>query len=156
MTEPAVALLVALTEEAAHALGGMRELPLTAFPVRFGRERRTFEVGAPVSEDLRRGDAPPLNDVYLYELPDSTSLHISGVHFEIEYADSRFFLVDRGSACGTIVAGNRIGGHRAGGRTELRDGDEIVVGTSRSRYIYRFAVGSAETESPEAEPAATV
>lgn len=140
MMASAVARLIALTEEAVHALGGTREVPISAFPARFGRERRSSEAGVRVAEDLRRGDTPPLNDVYLRELPDSTSFHISGEHFEIEYADGRFFLVDRGSACGTIVGGLRVGGHRAGGRAELRDGDEIVVGTSRSRYIYRFTL----------------
>lgn len=140
MMASAVARLVALTDEAVHALGGMREVPISAFPVRFGRERRSSESGSSVAEDLRRGEAPPLNDVYLRELADSSSLHISGAHFAIEHADGRFFLVDRGSACGTIVAGKRIGGRRAGGRTELRDGDEVVVGTSRSPYAFRFAI----------------
>jgi pSer/pThr/pTyr-binding forkhead associated (FHA) protein len=135
MMASAVARLIALTDEAVHALGGTREVPISAFPARFGRERRSSEAGVRVAEDLRRDDTPPLNDVYLRELPDSTSFHISGEHFEIEYADGRFFLVDRGSACGTIV-----GGLRVGGRAELRDGDEIVVGTSHSRYIYRFTL----------------
>lgn len=156
MPDIAVARLVALTEEAEHALGGARELLLTAFPVRFGRERRTFEPGAPVAEDIRHGSAPQLNDVYLYELPDSTSLHISGAHFAIEQVDDRFFVVDRGSACGTIVAGERVGGKRAGGRGELHHGDEIVVGTSRSRYIFRFVVGSDEYRSAAADSQVTV
>ena len=55
----------------------VRELVLTAFSVRLGRERRTFEPGAPVAENSHEGAAPQLNDFYLYELPDSVSLHTS-------------------------------------------------------------------------------
>ena len=89
--------------------------------------------------EQRLDEAPQLNDVYLLE-HQSRTLHISGVHFVIECIDGLFYLTDRGSACGTIVAGRRIGGHRKGGRTELRNGDEVVVGTGRSRYIFRFQV----------------
>ena len=136
----AVATLVALTQEAEHALGGIREVPLTRFPVNFGRHR------SPGSEHTHEGsgeeghDPAPLNDVYLIELESSSHRHVSGAHFAIEYSDNQFFLVDRGSACGTIVAGNRIGGNRKGGRTELRDGDEVVVGTSRSPFVFRFGI----------------
>jgi hypothetical protein len=42
------------------------------------------------------------------------------------------------------VAERRIGGHRKGGRTVLRIGDEITVGDERSPYIFRF------TMAPEA------
>jgi hypothetical protein len=48
------------------------------------------------------------------------------------------FVVDRGCVCGTIVAGKQIGGSRTGGRTEVRHGDLSVVGTSDSRYVFRF------------------
>jgi len=139
MMASAVARLIALTEEAVHALGGTPEVPIRAFPARFGRERRSPKPGARFAEDLRGGRTPDLNDIYLRELP-STSLHISGEHFAIEYTGDQFFLVDRGSACGTIVGGQRVGGRRVGGRAPLRDGDEIVVGTSRSRYVFRFDV----------------
>lgn len=156
MPGTAVASLVALTPEAEHALGGVRELRMTGFPIRFGRERRTFDPDAPVAENLRTGASTQLNDVYLFELAGSSSLHISGAHFAIEQEGDRFFVVDRGSACGTIVAGQRIGGNRAGGYTELHDGDEIVVGTSRSRFIFRFDLGPHESVSAVDEPAATV
>lgn len=139
-----VARLIALTDEAVHALGGIPEVPISVFPARVGRERRSTESGAPMAEDLRGGNALPLNDLFLGELPDSGSHHISTTHFEILHADGRFFLVDRGSSCGTIVAGTRIGGHRAGGTAELHHGDQIVIGTTRSRYIFRFAVGTDE------------
>ncbi len=80
------------------------------------------------------------NDLHLLEVSGGRALHISSAHFEIGWADGRFVLVDRGSACGTIVSGCRIGGSRRGGAVPLSDGDEVVVGTSRSRYVFRFAV----------------
>ena len=121
-----VAKLVALTEEAEQALGGTRELPITGFPVRFGRAHR--------SQNVENSS----NDVHLYERGESSSLHISGEHFAIEHSGDRFFIVDRNSSCGTIVRGTRIGGRRAGGRAELHDGDEVIVGTRKSPYIFRF------------------
>lgn len=140
-SEPAAALVVALTDEAVHALGGMRQLSLTRFPVTFGREQRIAEPARRRGDERRRhGATRPVNDVYLRERPEAGSFHISGAHFAIEWIDGRFFLVDRESACGTIVAGRRIGGHRAGGRTDLRDGDQIVVGTHRSRFIFQFSI----------------
>lgn len=134
------ATLVAVTEEAARALGGTRELRVTQFPFKVGRERRSYlaDDRLPVNvSQRRRGEAPQVNDVYLQE-DASGNLQISGAHFAIECVDARYFLVDRGSACGTMVAGDLIGGNRKGGRTELRDGDEVIVGTGRSRYIFRF------------------
>ena len=128
-----VALLVALTDEAEQALGGARELPLTEFPVKFGRAHR--------SQNVENSS----NDVYLFEREESTSLHISGEHFEIEHSENQFFLVDRRSSCGTIVGGARIGGRRAGGRAPLRDGDEVVVGTRRSPFVFRFIVANGHT-----------
>lgn len=137
---PILARLVALTEEAEAALGGRREVPVTRWPFRVGRDRRQSWNGDAVAVE-RRGEAEPAeNDLYLRESNGGHSRHISGAHFEIEQADDGFVLVDRGSACGTIVAGRRIGGHRRGGQTPLRDGDEVVVGTSRSRFIFRFTV----------------
>lgn len=139
-------MLVAVTEEAARALGGARALRVTQFPFKVGRERRSYLVDDRLPVDVpqrRRGEAPPVNDAYLLE-EASGSLHISGAHFAIECIDTRFFLVDRGSSCGTMVAGDLIGGNRKGGRTELRDGDEVIVGNGRSRYIFRFRCPATE------------
>ena len=128
-----VATLVALTEEAEQALGGTRELPIAGFPVRFGRAHR--------SQNLENSS----NDVYLHERDGSSSLHISGEHFAIEQSGDQFFIVDRRSSCGTIVRGVRIGGKRSGGRAELHDGDEVIVGTRKSPYIFRFLLSSGVT-----------
>lgn len=95
------------------------------------------------ARELRLGRTPRLNDVYLKE-PASGLGQISRDHFAIERMEDQFFVVDRGSVSGTIVAERRIGGHRKGGRTVLRMGDEITVGDERSPYIFRF------TMAPEA------
>ena len=135
-----VAVLVATTGDAKAALGGQRELRLASFPFKAGRESRYKEARKPVHVELRRGTAPQLNDVYLLEPPWADLLHISREHFAIEWVNARFFLVDRGSACGTIVAGRGVGGNRTGGRVELHNGDEIIVGTDTSPYVFRFEV----------------
>jgi len=134
---PPVDSLVATTEEATRALGGRSEVRVTTFPFRVGRDRRVGAFAHPTSRDLRLGVESQSNDVYLPD-PLKKHLHISGEHFAVEYATDKSFLRDRGSACGTIVAGRQIGGVRKEGRTELRSGDEIVVGTDRSPYVFRF------------------
>ncbi len=141
------ATLVAITEEARRALGGAGEVRVAQGFLSVGRERRSPLDDAGLSAKMREqrlGEAPQLNDVYLLE-HDARALPISGAHFVIQCIDGLFFLTDRGSACGTIVAGRRIGGHRKGGRTEVRDGDEVIVGTYKSPYVFRFRVAPAES-----------
>ena len=138
------ATLVAVTDEARRALGA-DEVRVVIGSFKFGRERRTAprEMKLPAAlRDQRGGAGPELNDVYLPEDP-AAALQIAGAHFTIEDDDGQFFLTDRGSSCGTIVAGQRLGGRRKGGRTELRDGDEIIVGTRSSPYIFRFQIDPA-------------
>ena len=138
------ATLVAVTDEARRALGadGVR---IVTGSCKFGRERRSapreLKLPAALSEQ-RRGAAAELNDVYLPEDP-AAALQIAGAHFTIEDVDGQFFLTDRGSSCGTIVAGQRLGGRRKGGRIELQDRDEIIVGTRSSPYIFRFQIDPA-------------
>jgi pSer/pThr/pTyr-binding forkhead associated (FHA) protein len=142
-TGPSIALatasLTALTEEA-HAALGSSEVQLTDFPFRVGREKRAASWRWPGRIDRRVGDTPGTNDLYLIEHREHP--FISRDHFLIERAQDRFILVDRGSLCGTVVTGTRVGGYRSGGRTELRHGDVIIIGTSKSPYAYRFDVGS--------------
>ena len=90
------------------------------------------------AREQRLGRSPQLNDVYLSESPSAELIQISRDHFAIERLDDDFFVVDRGSVAGTIVAGRRIGGHRKGGRTRLYSGDEIVVGGEGSPYVFKF------------------
>ena len=142
VSSPSVAALVAVTKEAQLALGGQREVRVSQFPFKVGRESRLAPPADPAIIELRRGVAPQLNDLYLLEPPWVDLLQISREHFAIECADDRFFLVDRGSACGTIVAGKQVGGNRTGGRTELRSGDDIIVGTDESPYVFRFEIST--------------
>lgn len=140
ISSSSVATLVAVTKEAERALGDTPEVRVTQFPFKVGRECRSLNPVNTRITELRLGVAPQLNDVYLLEPPWSDLWQISREHFAIEYADNQFFLVDRGSACGTIVAGKQVGGNRTVGRTELRNGDEIVVGTDESPYVFRFEI----------------
>ena len=134
-----VAVLVAVTKEATLALGGRREVRVRQFPFKVGRESRVTLSVKPAHE-RRGGTAPQLNDLSLVDPTRADVLHISREHFVIEYTDNQFFLVDRGSVCGTLVAGRQVGGDRTGGRTELRSGDEIIVGTDASPYVFRFEI----------------
>ena len=140
-TPPPAALLVATTEEATRALGGRSEVRVTTLPFRVGRERRGGYSARPASFDQRIGAHRQLNDVYLLDSMRK-HLYVSGEHFAIERAADTFVLLDRGSACGTVVGGTRVGGDRTGGRSALRSGDEIVVGTRRSPYVFRFEIAT--------------
>lgn len=152
-----LAALTPVTEEARLALGGQREVRVAQFPFKVGRESR----GVPPANSAfpadpalvkpRLGTGPQLNDLYLIEPTWPSLLQISREHFVIEYADNQFFLIDRGSACGTIVAGKHVGRNRTGKRTELRSGDEIIVGTADSPYVFRFEILQPEQPGSEGQ-----
>ncbi len=129
------AWLVALTEEARAALKG-QQLVLERFPFKVGRESRIGALGSRSAPERRLATAPQLNDLYLLE--PGERVNVSREHFAIEREGDRYYLIDRGSVCGTLVEGQRVGGDRAGGRTELRDQDVIVVGTATSPFIFKF------------------
>lgn len=136
------ALLVALTDQARLALGNKPELPISDFPYRIGRECRSPHLLARMAKELERriGATVQVNDVYLVEPPSAPFLQISREHCIIERLDGDYFLVDRGSACGTVVAGKRVGGYRKGDRTRLFDGDIVVLGTPESPYRFGFHI----------------
>lgn len=141
LASAAVARLVAVTDEATRALGDRHEIHIATFPFKVGRESRSPHLAfRPALFERRIGEAPQLNDLYLMESPCTDLFHISSEHFLIDRVGDQFFVVDRGSVCGTIVAGKQIGGSRTGGQTELRHGDVIMVGTSISEYAFRFEV----------------
>lgn len=129
--------LIALTDEARRALKGDQRV-IDEFPFKVGRESRTAS-GVWTSGERRVGQAPQLNDVYLVDVADV--LNVSREHFQIEAEADRFFLTDRGSACGTLVEGRKVGGNRTRERVELRDHDVIVVGTASSPYVFKFRTG---------------
>jgi hypothetical protein len=129
--------LVALSDGARHAIDG-EFLTIERFPFRVGRESRSMLARMASELERRLGTAPQVNDLYIVEHPLEKFHHVSREHFLIDLDHGRYFLTDRGSVCGTIVAGRTIGGDRAGGRVELHDQDVIVVGTTASPFAFRF------------------
>ncbi len=125
--------LTPLTDDARQAVNDA-EVVVERLPFKIGRENRRGG-GAPRPKvERRRRQAPQLNDLYLVD----PLMYVSHAHFQIESRESRFFVVDRGSAGGTLVAGQRIGGDRTGGRAEIKDGDVLVVGAEGSPFAFRF------------------
>ena len=133
------AMLVALTPEA-HAALGARDVEITRFPYRVGRESRGIQRTSHGFVTERRGPGSrPSNDLYLLEREEP--LNVSREHFTIDRDDTGYILVDHASTCGTIVEGQTVGGHGRGGRIPLHDGDVIIVGTSLSPYVFKFRTG---------------
>lgn len=113
-------------------------IKVSAFPFRVGREARTNLMSKlPGFGERRNTKANPNNDLYIRDM--GRPLNVSREHFYIERTeDGDYELVDRGSACGTIVNGHTIGGEYTGGRCMLQDGDSIVVGTPESAIVFEF------------------
>jgi len=132
------AVLTALTPEARAAFGG-DEIEIARFPFRVGRESRGAQrTAARVIMERRRPGTRPSNDLYLLE--EEEPFNVSREHFQIEHNGAHHVLVDRQSNCGTIVEGKVVGGRQAGGAVPLHDGDVIIVGTSASRYVFKWRV----------------
>ena len=87
-------------------------------------------------EAFYRQSGGPNNDLYLVE--EGEPMNVSREHFLIDRDEEGFFLQDRGSTCGTLVEGERVGADGQLGRAALADHHVIVVGTSLSRYIFKF------------------
>ena len=135
------ATLLPETEDARGALGDKTAVRMTSFPFKVGRESRDGAFQRLKAEVERRiGGHPPLNHLYLLEPPGP--IHISREHFAIDWIDGRFVLFDRGSTCGTGVAGRRLGADTKVASLDLRDGDPIVVGAAGSPYVFRFRVST--------------
>lgn len=131
--------LKALTPEAKAALRG-EYLKITRFPFRVGRESREFDRPIDYPKNRRRPDSDPNNDLFLFE--PGNVLNVSREHFLIDVKGDKYVLVDRGSYCGTMVEGELIGEKRKGGSRELADNDVIIVGTSRSAFIFKFLIAA--------------
>lgn len=116
------------------------DIRMSTFPFRVGREARTHLMSKlPSFGERRNTKANPNNDLYIRDM--GRPLNVSREHFHIERTeDGGYELVDRGSACGTIVSGCTIGGEYTGGRCALHDGDSIVVGTPESAFVFEFIV----------------
>lgn len=131
------ATLVALTPEARAALRGA-EVELATFPFRVGRESRgsLARLAGRTLMERRKPASRPTNELYLAETGEP--FNVSREHFEIRRNGTHYVLVDRRSACGTIVEGTVIAAQHGGDAVQLTDGDVIIVGTSRSPYVFKF------------------
>ena len=129
------ARLIALTEPARQALDAP-EAVIERFPFKVGRESRKAAEESPRPIDRRSDRAPPLNDIFLLEPADTPVHQISREHFLLVAEGEKYFLVDRGSACGTIVNGKTVGGDRKGGLTELPDRAQITLGSAASPFVF--------------------
>ena len=129
--------LVALTPESAEAIRA-REINIPHLPFRVGRESRRarWTQAGLIGERERRGAEMANNDLYLVE--DAEPMNVSREHFLIDRDADGFFLLDRGSTCGTLVEGAMVGGNGQQARTPLADHHVILVGTSLSRYVFKF------------------
>jgi hypothetical protein len=134
------AVLIPLTDQARATLGNRPNVRVSELPFNVGRESRIGRFEKWKQEVERRlGGFAPLNHLYLIE-PSAHPFHISREHFAIEQVDGQFVLIDRGSACGTGVGVVRIGSDRRERRSNLRDGDLIVIGADNSPFVFRFQV----------------
>lgn len=131
-------LFIPLTDEAKEALEGRESIEIDRLPFRIGRESRVAMVsGELLFMERRKGKKPPNNELYL--LDNGELLNISREHLQIEMTgDGGFRVFDRGSACGTRVDGQTIGGKDKTGSAPLENDSEIIIGTSESPY--RFTV----------------
>ncbi len=139
-----VAVLKAMTPAAQRSIPQLLIaeglVSIRSFPFRIGRESRVKMVDGRVEriERAKFNDAEPNNDLYLID--DGHLLNISREHFQIEKDGDKYYLYDRGSACGTRVGDKYVGGEDSEGTLELKDGDIIVVGTKTSPYGFQFIV----------------
>lgn len=140
-------ILRALTEEARKSMQRDERL-IEHVPYRVGREQRVALVGGEYRSIERRAtDAIPTNDLYMLDIGEK--LNVSREHFQIEQEqDGSYVLVDRGSACGTIVDDQPVGGHDHGGRCPLKNGSTVRVGTRSSPYLFAFILPEQDGSRP--------
>ena len=136
------AVLKAMTSQAKEAIPENNRhddlVRIDYFPYKVGREFRVRVVkgGYEILERRKQESNSSNNDLYLID--NDLFLNISRQHFAIEESEKGFFIVDKGSACGTIVGENTIGGKDKGGTCQLEDGDIIVLGIEGSPFQYQF------------------
>ncbi len=128
-----------MTDEARISLG-TDELEITTFPFKFGRESRLALYNPALSfEDRRNVRSSKSNDCYLID--SGKRMQISRDHLQIEKTDNNTYeVLDRGSACGTIVNSQYLGIKKESQRCEIKDGYLIVIGTYKSRFIFKFRI----------------
>lgn len=141
-TEPAL-ILRSVTPTARLSIGD--EITLNRFPFRVGREARKHPSPSGLRLLKERRELNPVvttNELYVKDM--GKPVNVSREHFQIEAKeDGSFELVDRGSACGTIVSDQVVGGNYTGGRCPLKFGDSIIVGTRESAIVFEFCQAGA-------------
>ena len=137
--------LVPLTDEARHAIGGADSLRVDTLPFRIGRESRVDSSTRPATDRRGRPRAKPNNEAYL--LDNGTPVYISREHLQIEQAQSGSYWVrDRGSAHGTVVDDNWIGGNRVSATVIVKADSVVVIGPPDSPYAFRFDDGEVPSD----------
>jgi len=133
----ALPVLRSVTPTARLSIGD--EIVLDRFPFRVGREGRA-QPATGIRSLMDRRPPPERTNNELYVKDFGKSVNVSREHFQIEAKDDGTYeLVDRGSACGTIVRDHVIGGNFTGGRCPLEFGDSIIVGTWQSAIVFEFS-----------------
>lgn len=117
------------------------EIRITRFPFRVGRETRTHLMSRlPGLLERRNSKIDPNNELYIRDM--GRHLNVSREHFYIERkGDGSFEVVDRGSACGTRVGSNVIGGEYTGGALRVERRRRYCCGWCRfCDYIRVYSV----------------
>ena len=100
---------------------------ITKFPFLIGRDSRK-----------RDTDVFYLNDLFVKE---ERPYLVSRNHMAISHENGGIWVVDRGSAFGTIVNGKEIGRKRGVVRVRLdQEENQVVLGPATSRYIFLLTV----------------
>ncbi len=137
-----VAVLKAITPEARSTITknclGDEIIGILEFPFRIGRESRIEKVDGKLvlCERQKISNSKPNNDIYLVD--NEPFLQISRQHLQIEKTETGYLVSDKGSACGTMINTQKIGGEDKGGTCEVKDGDTIKIGAEDSHYIFKF------------------
>jgi CRP/FNR family transcriptional regulator, cyclic AMP receptor protein len=125
---PLEVILAGQTEEAKSVLDG-RKLLITKFPFLVGRASLNAESDVFDSNDLAVAEEKP----YV----------ISRNHLAVVRERGQVWVVDRGSAFGTIVNGREIGGSTGVTRAPLdQEKNQVIIGPATSRYIYLLTVAT--------------
>ena len=117
--------LIDMSGKATQQLGS-RPLEITRFPFHVGRstDRSWFSFS---KNGLLLDDFPPYN--------------VSRNHFSLTLCNQDIFVVDRGSSRGTIVNGNRIGGHSTTRNILCDQGENvIIVGSPESPFQFELTI----------------
>src|SRR5881394_3090614 len=96
--------LIPMSDGARRAIKG-EFLAIDRLPFRVGRNSRATSGRLDADTERRKGTVGQVNEAYLIE-PALEKFHqISREHFLIDAEHGHFYVLDRRSVCGTIVAG---------------------------------------------------